>query len=197
MANAVVANAVVANAVVANAVVANAVAANVANAASPMLAQPAAIQIVSTPSVELNKTFIHTLTNYGFDCLPSEMVTKIFKDARVFSHFIEPWLAANYPIVHVTGCKKFDHVDAHDATIQYDEKTFTLGGCKLMPSNMIGQGRKFDPEVFAEKAKKLIYIIVSNIAFPLIKVRFMRGSDLIVTYPKGFIPLKDLDKFFN
>ena len=66
-----------------------------------------------------------------------------------------------------------------------------------MPSNMIGEGRKFNKELFEEKAKNLIYIIVSNIDFPEIKIKFVRGVDLIIDYPKGVIPLKDLNKFFN
>ena len=36
-----------------------------------------------------------------------------------------------------------------------------------------------------------------NINFPEIKVKFVRGSDLIQTYPKGSIPLKDHAKFFD
>ncbi len=66
-----------------------------------------------------------------------------------------------------------------------------------MPSNMIGEGRTFNKEIFEEKAKKLIYIIVSNINFPEIKIKFMRGIDLIVDYPSGIIPLKEFNKFFN
>ena len=62
---------------------------------------------------------------------------------------------------------------------------------------MIGEGRKFNKEIFEEKAKGLIYIIVSNINFPEIKVKFVKGSELIIHYPTGCIPLKDFDKFFN
>ena len=122
----------------------------------------------------------------------------IFKDGRAFSHFIEPWLAVNYPFLkHVTGCKKYDHTNVHDENIKYDQKTFTKRGCNFMPSNMIGEGRKFDDVIFKEKASKLIYIIISNIHFPQIKIKFVKGSDLIIEYPNGKIPLKDFVKFFN
>ena len=145
-----------------------------------------------------NKTFIHVVEKFGFDILPEWNILEIFKDGRAFSHFIEPWLALKYPTLkHVKGCKKYDHTDTIDETIKYDQKTFTKGGCKFMPSNMIGEGRTFNEEIFKEKAKGLIYIIVSNINFPEIKVRFVKGVELIVDYPKGFIPLKDFDKFFN
>ena len=62
---------------------------------------------------------------------------------------------------------------------------------------MIGEGRKFDKDIFEEKAKKLIYIIVSNIHFPKIKIKFVKGIELIKQYPKGEIKLKEFDKFFN
>ena len=66
-----------------------------------------------------------------------------------------------------------------------------------MPSNMIGEGRKFDKEIFENKAKDLNYIIVTNVNFPEIKIKFVKGTDLIIQYPNGSIPSKDLIKFFN
>jgi hypothetical protein len=144
-----------------------------------------------------DKTFTHVITNFSFGNLPESTIIDIFKDGRPFSHFIEPWLAINYPLIHIKGCKKYDHIDINDENVKYDQKTFTKGGCKFMPSNMIGEGRTFNKEIFEEKAKKLIYIIVSNVNFPEIKIKFVKGIELIVQYPTGVIPLKDLDKFFN
>ena len=145
-----------------------------------------------------NTTFTHTLEDYSFGNLPKIEVIDVFKDGRVFSHFIELWLAKNYPfLTHIKGCKNHDHIDIDNEMIKYDQKTFTKRGCKFMPSNMIGEGRIFNKQIFEEKAKQLIYIIVSNIHFPEIMVRFVRGIDLIVYYPTGVIPLKDFDKFFN
>jgi len=106
-------------------------------------------------------------------------------------------LAANYPLIHVEGCKDHDFVDAGDTNIHYDQKTFTKGGCRYYESSMIGVGRKFDLEKFQEKAKNMIYIIVSNIDFPHILVKIVRGSDLMLKYPKGVIPLKDFVPFFD
>ena len=147
--------------------------------------------------IELNKTYTHVIAKFGFDCLSQEALSSIFKDGRPFSHFIEPWLAQNYPLNHVTGCKKYDHTDKNDESILYDQKTFTVRGCKFKPSNMIGEGRKFDQQIFEEKANKLIYIIVSNVNFPEIKIKFVRGSELMIKYPKGEIPLKHLIEFFD
>ena len=149
------------------------------------------------PSVELNKTFNHTISDFKFDNLPIEIFREIFKDGRPFSHFIEAWISQNYPLTHVKGCKKYDFTDRNNSEILYDEKTFTSGGCRFCPSNMIGQGRKFDNDLFIEKSKKLIFCIVSNIDFPNIKVRFVRGEDLIKEYSTGVIPVKDFVKFFD
>lgn len=149
-------------------------------------------------TIKYNTTFTHRLDNISFDNVPQSGIIDILKDGRPFSHFIEPWLAIHYPLTHIKGCKKYDHTDINDENVKYDQKTFTkAGGCKIMPSNMIGEGRKFNKEIFEEKAKNLIYIIVSNVDFPEIKIKFVKGIDLIVDYPSGIIPSKDFVKFFN
>lgn len=147
--------------------------------------------------MNLNQVYQFKLENVAFDCLPLEQVAKIFKDGRVFSHLIEPWLAQKFPITHITGCKEYDFTDNADPEIKYDQKTFTAGGCKYYPSSMIGTGRKFDRELFEQKANKLIYIIVSNIQFPEIRVKFVTGADLLAQYPKGEIPFANYGKFFE
>jgi hypothetical protein len=144
-----------------------------------------------------NKTFIYTLSEFSFGNLPHAMIIEIFKDGRPFSHFIEKWLSFNFELHHIMGCKSYDFTDTNDENIKYDQKTFTSRGCKFMPSNMIGEGRKFDKEIFETKAQKLNYIIVSNVNFPEIKLKFVKGTDLIVDYPNGTIPSKDFVKFFN
>jgi len=142
-----------------------------------------------------NRVFTHTIESISFGNIPNPILKEIYTDGRAFSHLIEPWLAVNYPLTHIKGCRNHDHVDNENS--QYDQKTFTKRGCNFMPSNMIGEGRTFNKEIFEEKAKHLIYIIVSNIHFPEIKIKFVRGIDLLVNYPNGKIPLKDFDKFFN
>ena len=150
------------------------------------------------PSVELDKTFTHIIRNYNFDNLPESIICDIFKDGRPFSKFIELWLEKNYPLTHIKKDKNHDFVDRNNPEILYDEKTFTIAsGCRFCPSNMIGQGRSFDKEEFEKKTRKLIFCIVSNINFPEIKIRFVRGSELIIQYPDGKIPLQDHIKFFN
>jgi len=152
---------------------------------------------LETTIIKLNETTVHVIEDFSFGNLPKSAIIEIYKDGRAFSHFIEPWLAENYALNHVKGCKKYDHTDLNNANVKYDQKTFTARGCKFMPSNMIGEGRSFNKEVFEEKAKELIYIIVSNVNFPEIKIKFVKGIDLIVDYPTGAIPSKDFVKFFN
>ena len=149
------------------------------------------------PSVVLDHTYVHEIENYSFGNLPPEVCKEKYKDGRAFSHFIEPWLAHNYPLDYVAGCKNHDFTDRNVPIILYDEKTFTKYGCNFPPSNMIGQGRVFDQETFELHCKKLIFCIVSNIDFPTIKIRFVRGDDLMLKYPNAKIPLKDHDEFFN
>lgn len=93
--------------------------------------------------------------------------------------------------------KNLDKYEIDEKTkFKYDEKTFTGGGCKFMPSNMIGKGRKFDKEVFMTKANDMTYIIVDNTQFPSITIKFAHGSELVKQYPNGSIPFKDREKFF-
>ena len=150
-----------------------------------------------TPSVLLNVTHTYTINNISFGNLSQESVIEIFKDGRVFSHFIEKWLTSHYPLIHVSGCRDHDFIDPHNSNIKYDEKTFTRNGCNFCPSNMLGQGRVFNMEVFEEKNKKLIFCIVSNINFPEIKVKFMKGVELLEKYPKGKISLENHIQFFD
>lgn len=141
--------------------------------------------------IKYNITYTHILKNFSFGNIPKSIIVDTYKDGRAFAHFIEPWLSKNYPLIHIKGCKKYDHIDINN--IKYDQKTFTTRGCKFMPSNMIGEGRLFNKKVFQTKAKKLIYIIVSNINFPEIKIKFVKGINLIKKYPSGIIRLKDFN----
>ena len=106
----------------------------------------------------LNHTYEIVIENFGFGNLSSEECKEIFKDGRVFSHFIELWI-----------CKYF----------------------------LLTQGRTFDRDVFIEKSKRLIFCIVSNVDFPNIKIKFVKGEDLVEKYPSGKISFNDIIKFFN
>jgi hypothetical protein len=148
------------------------------------------------------------LGNIGFDSLSGETLLDVYRDGRAFSHFVEPWLAAKtwrdldtgapFTLTHVRGCKDHDFSVTTEAgqTLLYDAKTFTKRGCKFMPSSMIGTGRKFDAEEFRSKVKNMAYIVVDNVDFPAITVKFATGESLARLYPNGYIPVKDRVKFF-
>jgi hypothetical protein len=147
--------------------------------------------------IAFNKTFTSTIQGVAFGTLSQEVLKELFSDGRIFSHFMERMLAQDYGLTHVTGCKGHDLVDPYDPQVKYEQKTFTVRGCKFMPSNMIGQGRHFDKAVFDEKSKGLNYVIVSNVKFPEIRVRFIKGTDLAAAYPMGEIKPRDHEKFFE
>lgn len=147
--------------------------------------------------IVFNETFTSIIQNFSFGNLPQEIVKEIFKDGRVFSHFIEQLLAQDYGLTHIKGCKDHDLVDPQNPETKYEQKTFTRRECDFTPSNMKGQGRHFDKAVFDEKSKGLNYVIVSNLNFPEIKVRFVKGAELAALYPNGSIPKRDHDKFFS
>jgi hypothetical protein len=148
-------------------------------------------------TIVFNTTIERKIENVSFDTLPVEVLHELFKDGRIFSHFMERILAKDYGLTHVPGCKGYDIVDPVNPDIKYEQKSFTGNGCKFMPSNMIGQGRHCDKEVFDEKSKHLIYVIVSNLHFPTLKIRFIKGPELAAKYPNGEIKLKDHDNFFT
>ena len=149
----------------------------------------------SKDDIILNKTYTHIIENFSFGNLSKQVLIKFYKDGRHFAPVIELYLQEMFPIIHKEGCASYDFTD--DSNNKYDEKTFTKGGCKFMPSSMIGTGRKFDKVKFDKSANKLIYIIVSNINFPEIKIKFVRGKDLIIDYPNGKIPLGKFYEFFS
>jgi len=151
---------------------------------------------MSEPSVLLNHTYEFTLENFSFDSLPIDVVINTYKDGRVFSHFVERWMATKFPLTWVDNCKEYDFVDNNNDEIKYDEKTFTTNGVNFAPSIMKGGGRHVVQSIFEEKANKLIYAIASNVSFPNIKIRFVRGSELIKKYPNGCIRPTHHDAFF-
>ena len=149
-------------------------------------------------AIVYDTTITKTLKDVSFDSLPLSVLKELFEDGRIFSHFMERIIARDYDLTHVSGCKGHDLVDSSDSEIKYEQKSFTKSsGCDFTPSNMKGAGRRFNEAVFHEKAKKLIYVVCSNVHFPEIKIRFIKGVDVIALYPKGKITLKGHDAFFS
>jgi len=154
-----------------------------------------AIQPYTPPA--LNKTTTIVIDNFSFGRLSQEALIALYRDGRISAHFMEVMLAQDFGLTRIEGCKDHDLVDPSDPNIRYEEKTFTRGGCKFVPSNMLGQGRHFDQATFEQKARGLIYAIVSVVNFPEIKIRFVKGTELMAVYPRGEIKLSQHDSFFT
>ena len=137
---------------------------------------------MSEPSVTLNQTFDFQLStdDFKFAGLLHDEIVEMMKDGRVFSQWVERWLPKKFPLIHVKGCKKYDHTDLNNENIKYEAKTFTpASGLSYAPSGDTGVGRTLNEEGAKERASNLIYTIVSNVNFPNIKVRFITGDDLM------------------
>ena len=131
---------------------------------------------------ELNKTFEFNLTNISFDNIPSDKLVKLFTDGRHASHILELWVETNF-------------IDNNNNFME--AKNFTKNGAKFMPSRMLGVGRKYIKEEADKVIKSNIYVITDINDMPKIKMRFVKGIDLLEKYPNAIIPFKLRDEFFN
>jgi len=149
--------------------------------------------------IAFDQTYTFDLSGtFSFGNLSTDMLIDIYKDGRVASHLLERQLVFWFPeLRHIKGCEDHDHVNRLDENIQYDAKNFTAGGCKFLPSSMIGTGRTFDEERFIYKTQKMNYIICDIVDFPKINVVFKKGSELSEKYPNGCISKSKRKEFFD
>ena len=142
-----------------------------------------------------DKTYTFDFTgSVSFGGLPEAVICEMFKDGRLASHFLERQLEVWFPELTFVNAKGYDHVDT--AGVKYDQKCFTKGGLRFMPSGMIGAGRKLDEAVAQEHAREINYICCDIVDFPLVRVVFKRGTDLANEYSKCAVPFKDRAKLF-
>ena len=133
-----------------------------------------------------NNTYEFKINNINISNLKKKNINYMFKDGRFFSHFIENWLDKNCKrLQRVDGCKDHDFIDKQNKDIKYEQKTWTKNGLVFLPSNMVGTKRKINYTKFKNKNNQLKYIIVSNIHFPNIKIKFIDGKCLLEKYPSG------------
>ena len=142
-----------------------------------------------------NITFKFELEKISIDNLGEKKINLLFQDGRVFSHFIENWLDNNCErLQKVNGCKNHDFIDIK-TNIKYEQKTWTKNGLIFIPSNMIGSQRKININKFEYMTKKRKFIIVNNIQFPKIKIKFLDGCSLLKKYPSGITREKNTSFF--
>ena len=140
--------------------------------------------------------------NYNFEIdakfgsLSPERVNKKFQDGRVASHFLELQLEEWFPELTFVNAKGYDHV-RKNSDILYDQKCFTKGGLGFAPSRMVGAGRKIDLNEAHAHAKTIDYIACDIIDFPKVKVRFVKGSDLVEKYPSCRVRPNQREELFT
>ena len=140
-------------------------------------------------------TDTYRIRNISFGDLEKDDIHDILKDGRLASHFLERQLEVWYPHLTFVDGRGHDHID-EDGNL-YDQKCFTKGGLAFAQSNMIGKGRSINEEISTEHCKDITYICCDIIEFPMVRVRFVKGSDLMKDYPKFKIPPKDREVFFK
>lgn len=146
--------------------------------------------------IEFDKIYTYDLTGtVSFGDLPLETIVEILTDGRIASHFLERQLERWFPELTFVNAKGYDHLDAQGA--KYDQKCFTKGGLRFMPSSMIGAGRKLDEAVARDHAKEINYICCDIVSFPVVKVVFKTGIDLVEQYPKCTVPFKNRSQLFE
>jgi hypothetical protein len=145
-------------------------------------------------NIEFQKTYNFEIPNVSFGDLLTEHVYSILTDGRLASHFLERQLEIWFPELTFVDARGHDHVDTKGNL--YDQKCFTKGGCKFMPSNQIGKGRYFEEVVAHNHCQNVAYIVCDIIDFPTVRVRFEHGKNLIEEYPKCSISFAKRNHFF-
>jgi len=132
--------------------------------------------------------------------LPLEEVHELFRDGRTASRFLElkiPYLFYDFKYVDEKG------YDWLRQTIgkKVEGKCVTRNGCKFCPSSMVGSNRKIVPSEVKKtiEDEDLDFILMDIVEFPIVRLRFVKGIDLITTHPKCDITkaAKWRKKYFN
>ena len=142
-----------------------------------------------------NKTFTFEV-NASFGDLPKSVINEMFKDGRVASKFLENHLPVWFDDLDFVDAHGYDHVRKSNGR-KLDAKCFTKGGLTYAPSNMLGGGRKIVNEVAHEHAHEIDYIACDIVDFPTVRIRFVKGSDLVEQYPNCKIPKSKRNEFFE
>lgn len=145
--------------------------------------------------IKYNKTYNFTI-EASFGTLPKTVLEEVLKDGRLASHFLERQLEVWFPELTFVNAKGYDHV-RKNSDILYDQKCFTKGGLGFAPSRMIGAGRKIDLNEAHAHAKTIDYIACDIIDFPKVKVRFVKGSDLVEKYPSCRVRPNQREELFT
>jgi hypothetical protein len=146
-------------------------------------------------AVTYDKTFTFKVTA-SFGGLSESLINKMFTDGRVASKFLEEHIPLWFPDLEFKDGRGYDHL--HKINLRkFDQKCFTENGLIYAPSNMLGAGRKIVSEVAHQHANEIDYIACDIIDFPVIRIRFVKGADLVKKYPTFKIKRNQRDEFFG
>ena len=86
-------------------------------------------------------------------------------------------METNFVDIKKHNVKDHDFIDNNNNFME--AKNFTKNGAKFMPSRMLGVGRKYIKEEADKVIKSNIYVITDINDMPKIKMRFVKGIDLL------------------
>jgi hypothetical protein len=139
--------------------------------------------------VEYNKIYTLDFTGtVSFGRIPEEVVYEMNRDGRRVSHPLEYELPYHFPNLERIDAKGYDLINHDNDKRKIDHKSYTKGGCNFAPSNMVGKGRKLDIVKATKHAKSIDYVITDVTEFPIVRVKFVNGEELVNKYPKLKIP---------
>ena len=157
----------------------------------------------STTLPEINYDTVYTYDLTGkvrfWDLKEEEDLYELFRDGRTSSRFLErqiPKMFAQFE--YVDG---FGHDWLKEIINMVEGKCYTKGGCNFAPSKMVGSSRKVKPDEVQKHIEEnnLDYILMDIREFPVIRMRFVKGSKLIKDHPNCKIgnSKKMSKKYFN
>ena len=142
---------------------------------------------------ELNKLYTFKMKNISFDNVSIDLLINLFKDGRHASHILELWIETNFANITRKNEKDHDFIDDNSNYIEAMKNKIRL----IMPSRMIGVGRKYIKEEADKVINSNIYVVTDINDMPTIRMKFVKGTDLLKKYPKAVIPFKLRNEFFN
>jgi hypothetical protein len=135
------------------------------------------------PSFTLHQVYEVDFTGQvQFGNIPIDILHKIYQDGRAAAKLLEHDIAIRFPELKYIDTKGYDFIDANNQ--KYDAKCFTKYGLNFAPPSMTGTQRKIDFEQIKINVPQLIYICCDVTQFPLVKMVFIPGQELLDKFEK-------------
>jgi hypothetical protein len=148
---------------------------------------------------DINRIYCINISEAKYANLPSAKIEKILVDGRHISPFQEALIELHFDnLSYVSGNKSWDYkyTDGYCKPIEMRGIPSKSGKANLIPSNMIGAGRKYDAQKYMEKLENISgYMFVCPIKnYRNLLIFGMKSSSIVGI--SG--PLKSIDrKYIN